>query len=251
MSSNIIYSNQANKILFRLYNSAEEETDNSNIDAHIEPENTSITILTSGMYAPQQLHIRIKNNYKSEATKSATDESEEPNQNLIDSNDIKPSLFAVDEDVLMKNIDDKLYLGTITNIKNGKYLVKFDDDTEKWSPANGLKKLNSSSSRSETEDHPLCVVCKQKSEADLVQVCNKCSRGYHRHCMMHETSNFSSPWCCNRCTAQYVIHISDSEDNEQEDSNSYLELPYNVNILRLVNLQFFFIFLYLSLPFKD
>jgi hypothetical protein len=142
----------------------------------------------------------------------------------------KENLFSIDEDVLMRSVDDdKLYLGTIINVKNGKFLVKFDDNTEKWANEQGLKKLNSSLDKSSNED-PLCVVCKVKSKNDLVEVCNKCSRGYHRQCMSRSSSNFSSPWCCDRCTASEIISISDSEDNDTDVNVPIkLELPYDVS----------------------
>lgn len=226
--ANIIYRNQANKIF--IYNSAEEAAN----DECTEQKNTSsITILTSGI---PEYHIRIKNNYNSEPVKSNVEDfedakeiktnlSSESHANITDTKIQRKSLFSLSEDVLLKSIDDKLYLGTIASIRNGKYLVKFDDNTETWSSESGLKKLNSSLNKSKNGDDPLCVVCKEKSESDVVEVCNKCSRGYHRHCIKKEdSSNFSSPWCCDRCTASEIISISDSEDNEFEENNSKLNL---------------------------
>lgn len=224
IKANIIYRNQANKIF--IYNSAEEVEN----DECSEQKNTSsITILTSGI---PEYHIRIKNNYNSESIKSNVEDFEEAKEiktnlsetqtNLTESKTQKNNTFSLNEDVLLKSIDDKLYLGTIVSIRNGNYLVKFDDNTEKWSCEGGLKKLNSSLNTSKHGDDPLCVVCKEKSETDVVEVCNKCSRGYHRHCIKQDSSNFSSPWCCDRCTASEIISISDSEDNEFEENNHQL-----------------------------
>lgn len=232
--ANIIYRNQANKIF--IYNSANEEEVNN--DEHIEPKNTSsITILTSGI---PEYHIRIKNSFKAEAVKSSINATTDPKLNSArlqnTEKDVKPlkmSLFSINEDVLLKSHDDKLYLGTIVSIKDGKYLIKFDDNTEKWSCEKGLKKLDSSVNKSENSDNPLCVICKKKSETDVVEVCNKCCRGYHRDCIQPGLSNFSSPWCCDRCTASEVISISDSEDNElfdeQKEVDGKFKLPYDVS----------------------
>lgn len=222
---NIIYSNQANKIF--IYNSAKDV--NSRIkDEHIEPENTSsITILTSGI---PEYHIRIKNNFKTKlddfdegaVTESKTYADEPPST----TKDTKHSEdFSLNDDVLI-SVDDKLYLGTIVRIQDGKYLVKFDDNTEKWSTGRGLKKLSSSTSKDEDEGEPLCVLCKKRKQADVVEVCTRCARGYHRHCQ--SPSNYSSPWCCDRCTASEVISISDSEDNES-DVVVLKTLPYDVS----------------------
>lgn len=218
--ANIIYRNQANKIF--IYNSAEEVAN----DECAEQKNTSsITILTSGI---PEYHIRIKNNYNSESAKSLEDFEDakeiktnlsEPQTNTTDTK-TQRNTFSLNEDVLLKSNDDnKLYLGTIVSVKNGNYLVKFDDNTEKWSCEGGLKKLNSSLNKSKNSDDPLCVICKEKSETDVVEVCNKCSRGYHRHCIQQDSSNFSSPWCCDRCTASEIISISDSEDNEFDEND--------------------------------
>lgn len=244
--ANIIYRNQANKIF--IYNSANEEVNN---DEHIEPKNTSsITILTSGI---PEYHIRIKNSFKTEAVKSSSindfANATDPKSNSVRlqnmEKDVKPlkmSLFSINEDVLLKSHDDKLYLGTIVCIKDEKYLIKFDDNTEKWSSEKGLKKLDSSINKSEHDDDPLCVICKKKSETDVVEVCNKCCRGYHRDCIQPESSNFSSPWCCDRCTASEVISISDSEDNENEEVSGKFKLPYDVSRRRITQVDYRFKF---------
>lgn len=231
--ANLIYRNQANKIF--IYNSAEEADNNPNIcinDEHIEPKNTSsITILTSGI---PEYHIRIKNNFKSEDfADTGADAKGIAAEPMV--NGAKPhrtEVFSMNEDVLLKSLDDKLYLGTVVNIQNGKYLVKFDDNTEKWSCERGLKKLNSSINKTDNDDEPLCVICKERSDTDVVEVCHKCSRGYHRQCMKDCKSNFSSPWCCDRCTANEIISISDSEDNESDVAmtvDAIAKLPYDVS----------------------
>lgn len=230
--ANIIYTNQANKIF--IYNSADEVV---NTEELAEQKNTSsITILTSGI---PEYHIRIKNNFKTEAKKNNNENFEESNElkkNLTEpqSCSIEPklsmsNLFSMNEDVLLKSIDDKLYLGTIVSIKNGKYLVKFDDNTEKWSCERGLQKLNSSLKEDFNEEDPLCVVCKEKSDTDVVEVCHLCSRGYHRHCTQRDSSNFSSPWCCDRCTANEIISISDSEDYDVEETDDKSNVSDNVS----------------------
>lgn len=221
--ANLIYRNQANKIF--IYNSADEVV--------TDPDRSSITILTSGI---PEYHIRIKNNFKTEKVKNIDEHAEDfevkanTAEPLIFCKDskIKADTFTINEDVLLRNTDDKFYLGTVVNIQNGKYLVKFDDNTEKWSCERGLKKLNSSLNVNDNEDEPLCVVCKERNETDVVEVCNKCCRGYHRHCISNESSNFSSPWCCDRCTVSEIISISDSEDNES-DVISSKSFPYDVS----------------------
>lgn len=236
--ANLIYRNQANKIF--IYNSADEVVNDPDMcidDKLMEPKNTSsITILTSGI---PEYHIRIKNNFKTEKRIEDFEHAEEfelkPNaaEPLVSFKDskAKADTFTINEDVLLKSSDDKFYLGTVVNIQSGKYLVKFDDNTEKWTSERGLKKLNSSLSANEEE--ALCVVCKERSETDVVEVFNKCCRGYHRHCIKHDSSNFSSPWCCDRCTASEIISISDSEDNES-DVIINKSFPCDVRLLSVI-----------------
>lgn len=227
--ANIIYRNQANKIF--IYNSAEEVANSEELD---EQKNTSsITILTSGI---PEYHIRIKNNFKSEAKKNNNEDFEEISENKKNMTEATKetkfsSSFSINEDVLLKSTDEKFYLGTIVNMKNGKYLVKFDDNTEKWSCERGLQKLNNTTNKN-CEDDPLCVICKEKREMDVVEVCHLCSRGYHRQCLnriQRDSSNFSSPWCCDRCTSNEIISISDSEDNEAEEVENKINLFDNVS----------------------
>lgn len=234
--SNITISNQASKIY--IYNSSDEGVNKASSEdlEDIEPKNAFCDVTIHTNFTIPEYHIRIKNNYKSENIKN---KHEEMSTSKKTGNQGLSNLFSINDDVLMKT-DDKLYLGTIVSIQNGKYLVKFDDNTDKWATEQELKKLNSSSDKSKSED-PLCVVCKIKSENDdLVEVCNKCSRGYHRQCMPRNSSNFSSPWCCDRCTASEIISISDSEDNEteinvpikfeaEETVPVKIELPYDVS----------------------
>lgn len=234
----ITKSNQASSKIF-IYNSSNED----NEDEESEQKNfCDVTIHTSAPF-----EIRIKNNnYKTggDANQQQTfkngvvnlkEEVETTKRSLADDSmantegNQQEDKFHVDEDVLMKSSDEKLYLGTVVEISSGttaksKYLVQFDDNSTAWALEQDLKKLNTSDS-SKT-DEPLCVACKQIDENDIVEVCNKCYRGYHRHCIKQNVANFSSPWCCERCSE--IIDISDSEDNETEDLK--LALPYDVSL---------------------
>lgn len=221
--ANVIYSNQANKIF--IYNSAQEEVNN---DEDMDTKNTSsITILTSGM---PEYHIRIKSNFKNGNSKNSTDEDEKLKTQTEEHSDMKTldrSYFESGEDVLLKSIDDKLYLGTIVDIKNENYLVKFDDNTEKWARKKDLKKLNNSSNLDECKDKSLCVICKIKDVSDKIKTCGKCCRGYHSACLS-EPPTTTSPWCCDRCVTAEVISISDSEENDNCLEGEKVTLPYDV-----------------------
>lgn len=240
----ITKSNQASSKIF-IYNSPNED----NEDEKSEQQNfCDVTIHTSAPF-----EIRIKNNnYKSggggdsnhqqtlkNGVVSLKEEVETAKRSFADEpmadkeSQQQEDKFHVDEDVLMRSSDEKLYLGTIVEIAanataKSKYLVQFDDNSTAWALEQDLKKLNTSDTSK--SDEPLCVACKQIDENDIVEVCNKCYRGYHRHCIKQNVANFSSPWCCERCSE--IIDISDSEDNETEDLKPAL-LPYDVrNVYR-------------------
>lgn len=142
-------------------------------------------------------------------------------------NSEKNDSFDVDEEVFME-CDGKFYLGTVISSKAEDYLIKFDDNTEKWSNQCKLKKLTASPSKNGNDS--LCVVCKISNEYDVVEICDKCSRGYHRQCITIHKSNACSPrWNCTRCSYD-VISISDSsEDLESISAVSAVDETVNVN----------------------
>jgi hypothetical protein len=149
----------------------------------------------------------------------------------------KVATFNVLDDVLLKKADGCFYLGTIVAIGREKCLVQFGDDTERWSPFEELKKF---STNTETENAPLCVVCK-KSDADTVEVCEKCGRGYHKKCTDGDCEK-NGVWTCKRCTTQNGMKnnrllradirriCSGVESNDEQDVVMELsQLPYDVS----------------------
>lgn len=159
------------------------------------------------------------------------------------------SSFDVDEEVFLE-CDGKFYLGTVINSKADDYLIRFDDNTEKWSNQCKMKKLTASPAKNGNDS--LCVICKISNEFDIVEVCDKCSRGYHRQCIKQHNLNASPRWNCTRCSYD-VISISDSEDLESISAVSAVEestktkLSYDVSNFRsfIFNKQFAnFLFIY-------
>jgi hypothetical protein len=222
--ANVIYSNQANKIF--IYNSNQEEVNN---DEEMAKNTSSITILTSGI---PEYHIRIKSNFKNGTTKNSSgefdeDERKKPQPEDCAETKARESCFFASEDVLLKSLDGKLYLGTIVDIKNGNFLVKFDDNTEKWARKSDLKKLNCSVNADEHEETTLCVICKISDSSGKIKVCSKCCRGYHSTCLV-QPPNTLSPWCCDRCATSDIISISDSEENDHYYQGGKASFSYDV-----------------------
>lgn len=229
MAKSVIYRNQANKIF--IYNSAQEEEN----DEKLGGENTSsITILTSGI---PEYHIRCqfksevsrRSKHKNGSSKNKEESDEETEEKYkAPEEDHKTGIkglskhFAPGIDVLLKNSDGKMYLGTIVDskIESQKQLfrVKFDDNTEQWAREVDLKKLTDCQN-----NNLMCVVCKISDDSENIKVCFKCSRGYHSVCIRH-SPNAGSIWCCDRCISQHeTISCSDSEENDER-----FILPYDV-----------------------
>ncbi|KAG5678297.1 hypothetical protein PVAND_007984 [Polypedilum vanderplanki] len=229
-TQNITISNQSSKIF--IYNATSEK----NVDHHhskksSESNKTSIEI----QFSTPECHIRIENNSfkeKNPVDNTTTDEMLE--KDMVSSEGERSlSFFNIDEDVLMEGTDGKFYLGTIINSESEDYLVRFDDNTEKWSNYCKLKKLRASPTKNGV-DLSLCVICKVSKEFDVVEICDKCSRGYHRQCI--KEYNSSSRWNCSRCSFD-VISISDSEELEsistaEEFTQKPTKFPYDINTLK-------------------
>lgn len=226
-TQNITISNQSSKIF--IYNAPENDDDKKNNEA------ANQTSLITIQFSTPEYHIRINNNFK--------ETSKEHNSKDMKCNNVKEHVqhdsvfkninttaiaadnsasskrsanFELDEDVLMEGNDGKFYLGTIINSKSEEYLIRFDDNTEKWSNSCKLKKLTASPTKN-GEDLSLCVICKISKEFDVVEICDKCSRGYHRQCIK-EQSVHPSRWNCSRCSFD-VISISDSEELESNSAH--------------------------------
>ncbi|XP_017078286.1 polycomb protein Pcl [Drosophila eugracilis] len=119
--------------------------------------------------------------------------------------------YALQEDVFIKCSDGRFYLGTIIEQTSHQFLIRFDDQSEQWCEPDKLRKLGggssltggggagSSSDTSNTSTTgPMCVACKRADIEDVVEICERCGRGYHRGCTM-EIVTGSGIWSCKRC----------------------------------------------------
>lgn len=229
---NITISNQSSKIfIYNTTSTSEATEDDTKKSNESKSSSYRMEILTP------DIRIKIDNSFNEnnseENEKLATNKSQE--MMSLDHLNHKRDIFLVDEDVLMED-DGKFYLGTIINAKSGDYLIKFDDNTEKWSNYCKLKKFSASPSKG-GDDLSLCVICKVSKEFDVVEVCDKCSRGYHRQCIKQHNTLSSPRWNCSRCSFD-VISISDSEDVESisatdEINHKVTKFSYDVSSLLL------------------
>jgi hypothetical protein len=225
-TQNITISNEMSKIFICNTMSDARSEENAKKGGINNDATSSITILTP------DLQIQINNSsFKDSQLKSSSSNEKA---------EVKKHSFDVDEEVFME-CEGKFYLGTVINSKADDYLIKFDDNTEKWSNLCKLKKLTASPVKNGTDS--LCVICKISNKYDVVEICDKCSRGFHRQCIKQHNSNASPRWNCSRCSYD-VISISDSEDLEsisavsavdetmpvqEENQSNQTKLSYNVS----------------------
>lgn len=125
--------------------------------------------------------------------------------------------FKVGEDVFIKRQDDRFYLGTVMQCAQQQYLVRFDDQSEMWCSLeeHQMRRLGGapsmdantagntisgdSSANDSMEEHqgPMCLACKRVQPQIVVEICERCGRGYHGICTT-ETSPGSGIYICKR-----------------------------------------------------
>lgn len=137
--------------------------------------------------------------------------------------------YALQEDVFIKCNDGRFYLGTIIAQSEQQYLVRFDENSEQWCEADRLKKLGNSepSSGSGGATSTMCVACKRAQHEDIVEICERCGRGYHRGCT---TEIASGVWCCKRCAKPMKMQASLVQNGgESKPPGICRKLPYHVS----------------------
>ncbi|KAH8319720.1 hypothetical protein KR074_004491 [Drosophila pseudoananassae] len=150
--------------------------------------------------------------------------------------------YALQEDVFIKCNDGRFYLGTIIEQTTEQYLIRFDDKSEQWCEPDKLRKLGGSSScggaggggsgsesSSSSATGPMCVSCKRSDIDDVVEICERCGRGYHRGCTM-EIITGSGIWCCKRCAKPMKMQQSINLDS-LKPAGICRQFPYHLDKL--------------------
>lgn len=135
--------------------------------------------------------------------------------------------FSINEEVLVRKSDDRLYLGTIGEIRNDSYLVKFNCGSVRWSKLNELSKLSS------LDDPPKCVACRdsEDNKSSLVRICKTCQRGYHEQCTtFRKHSENPTSWCCHICTTTKRTNITGKPGTATAET-AVNKFPYDLEAL--------------------
>lgn len=105
--------------------------------------------------------------------------------------------YQVNDEVLVYQNDDFNQYGTISEIRNKSFLIKFDDGAKKWIQQNQLKRFHIDDAKA------MCVVCKKLNSTQSIRICCQCHRGFHTKCTpqtQSKTDPNSQQWCCQNCT---------------------------------------------------
>ncbi|XP_055854441.1 polycomb protein Pcl [Episyrphus balteatus] len=204
-----------------------DTTSNNMLDMHIdEPDSTTSTHCHSEFAAPM------------EQDNQTILEQETEDQEVVDMEksvsfeDIAMQSFEIGEDALVKRRDGRYYLGTIVDKHRQQYLMQFDDKTDYWSNVDELTKL---SDNNESKLKPRCLTCKVDNDKDVVEICDRCGRGYHRQCT-DEVSPNSGQWMCKRCAKPMKYSIKDQSVKKvikktTITKNVVNQLPYELSEL--------------------
>ncbi|KAH8299654.1 hypothetical protein KR044_004285 [Drosophila immigrans] len=146
-----------------------------------------------------------------------------------------PINYALQEDVFIKCNDGRFYLGTIIAQSEQQYLVRFDDKSEQWCEREKLRKLGNEpsgdgggGSAASNTTGPMCVACKRAQHDDVVEICERCGRGYHRGCT---TEIASGIWCCKRCAKPMKMQPAIVQHEANKPPGICRQLPYHVDKL--------------------
>ncbi|CAD7090998.1 unnamed protein product [Hermetia illucens] len=164
------------------------------------------------------------------STSNILDDDDDDNESMMSDSSEFISKYKPGEDVLVHRKDGRIYLGTIIAITRSQCLVRLDDCTEYWAEAEYIKKIDTT----DTNDDPMCVVCKKVNENDIVEVCERCGRGYHQKCT-EERFQKNGVWYCRRCTARNGVKVRQFQPPRIEPLSKILtdksQLPYDIDSL--------------------
>lgn len=103
--------------------------------------------------------------------------------------------FCNGDDVLVIQNNEQLHLGSVVDVVNNKYLIKFGDNSVDWVQFGKLKRLD------KREADTQCILCKEA--CDFVDKCERCCRGYHMKCV----GTLSGIWFCKRFVFSIIFPI--------------------------------------------
>lgn len=132
--------------------------------------------------------------------------------------------YQINDDVLVHRSNTFIYLGTITEIRNDLFLIKFDDGASEWTELKQLQKFHLNETKS------LCVVCKKQNN-ETVRMCCQCNRGYHLKCTNLLMKNVQTKnqnqnqnqnqmkWCCPNCVPANNIQNTKHTVSRRKNNN--------------------------------
>ncbi|XP_035789116.1 polycomb protein Pcl-like isoform X2 [Anopheles albimanus] len=144
--------------------------------------------------------------------------------------DNKPVEYRINQDVLVKHADGRLYLGTVIGISGELCQVQYDDSTVQWINKDALNKLDSEDA--EIKD-TICTICNQHKSAERTRNCCICLRGFHASCLpfderliVIQSEPWFAGWHCKECHEKDTLKQRMSDCSEEIDSlNERIQIP--------------------------
>lgn len=223
-----------------------DEPDSTTTTPHTPP--TTPETLSSPLKSPESSCIQLKQSFTS-VTQSIQEAAvivatapptpptppppAAPSPSPVPASSPPPISYALQEDVFIKCNDGRFYMGTIIAQSEQQYLVRFDDKSEQWCEPEKLRKFGNEPSNSAGDNAapnqtgPMCVACK-RTQHDIVEICERCGRGYHRGCT---TEIATGIWCCKRCAKPMKMQPAILQNEANKPPGICRQLPYHVDKL--------------------
>lgn len=106
------------------------------------------------------------------------------------------------DEVFVRLHDDRFHLGSIVTATLARCLVRFPDNTERWTDRGDVQRLSAQ------DVLPTCIVCKSSKSADTIAKCAKCGRAYHPECV---GASVDGVWFCRRGHRNVVATAGDGK----------------------------------------
>lgn len=139
------------------------------------------------------------------------------------------SKYRLNSEVLVQHDDGRVYLGTVNEIDEKKCLIKYDDNTTRWTNLERITNWDVRDDDGMTKS--ICIACKNNGDVDgMVYTCGACCRTYHEKCMNGMKTKKTGQWQCQRCITRTISNKDEEKPKLPKLGNpAGNQLPYDVS----------------------
>ncbi|XP_049530964.1 polycomb protein Pcl [Anopheles darlingi] len=144
--------------------------------------------------------------------------------------DNEPVEYRINQDVLVRHPDGRLYLGTVIGMHDMQYQVQYDDNRVEWTNKDALNKLDSEDARMKDS---ICTICDERKSTERTRNCCFCLRGFHTSCLpfderliIIQSKPWFSDWHCKDCHEKVTPEERTLDYFEERDVlNKRIQMP--------------------------